>query len=318
MPHKTLILDKNSVREGAFSDLKSGKPVWTDITQPSPEDLAMLAGHIGMESKEIEHLLILTQRPKLFNAEKYSVVVFAVPVMIGDSLTTAPLLLFVSKGQNDLITVHREHVKAVSAVHGYALSRGSQALGAGVTHLLHTLLEEIVDSYFEHIGTLSTAIESIEKKMFEYRQSKVLMRHTFATKKSLLFFHRALIGNREVVQAIEKHYAQFLDAEKLEDFRELSGDITQLIEMATTYHDILTTTIQIHLSAISNNLNVTMKKLTSWAAIILVPSLIAAIFGMNFREIPLLSSHEGFAIAIGSMAISIFLLGWYFKRKDWL
>ena len=188
----------------------------------------------------------------------------------------------------------------------------------GITLVLFTLLEEIVEDFFSDVDAIRDAIEQIEEKMFDYKDSKKVMKRTFATKKSLLYVHRALIGNREVVQAIEKHYAQFLDVKKLEDFRQLTGDITQLIEMATTYHDILTTSVEVHLSAISNNLNVTMKRVTSWGAIILVPSLVAGIFGMNFREIPLLTSHEGFAIAITLMAVSVFLLGWYFKKKDWM
>ncbi|HCJ52825.1 MAG: hypothetical protein A2898_02650 [Candidatus Kerfeldbacteria bacterium RIFCSPLOWO2_01_FULL_48_11] len=318
MPQKTLILDKNIVSEGRFSHLKEGMPVWVDVTRPSASELEEVSNQVGMSVREIEHLLTPRQRPMLFNIEKYSVVVFSAPFAEKENLMALPMLMFVSKDQNDLVTVHREHCQAVSKLYSYTASRSTEMFRGGITLVLFTLLEEIVEDFFSDVDAIRDAIEQIEEKMFDYKDSKKVMKRTFATKKSLLYVHRALIGNREVVQAIEKHYAQFLDVKKLEDFRQLTGDITQLIEMATTYHDILTTSVEVHLSAISNNLNVTMKRVTSWGAIILVPSLVAGIFGMNFREIPLLTSHEGFAIAITLMAVSVFLLGWYFKKKDWM
>lgn len=318
MSQKTLILDKGSVTEGRFSDLQSGKPVWVDTSQPTPAELETISTHVGMAVEELRHLLAPTQRPVLFNIEKYSVVIFSAPFIDRDHVRALPIVAFVSKVQNDILTVHQEHSSAVAKMYAYTSTRSIEMFKGGITHVLLTLFDETIEQYFSHIDSIRDAIEAIEEKMFDYHDSKRVMRRTFSTKKSLLYTHKALIGNREVVQAIEKHYAQFLDVKKLEDFRQLSGDITQLIEMATTYHDILTTSVEVHLSAISNNLNVTMKRVTSWGAIILVPSLIAGIFGMNFREIPLLTSHEGFAIAIAAMAVSVFLLGWYFKKKDWI
>ncbi|MFH1236479.1 MAG: CorA family divalent cation transporter [Parcubacteria group bacterium] len=318
MSQKTLVFDKGSIRQGAFSDLKSGKPVWADTTRGNASELEGISRHVGMPVHEIEHLMGSTQRPILFNIDKYSVVVFSGTFGEKETLVVLPVLMFISKDQNDFLTVHREHSRAVSKMYAFTASRSAEMFQGGITLVLLTLLEEIIENFFSDVDGIRDSIEAIEQKMFDYHDSKRVMRKTFSTKKSLLYMHKALIGNREVVQAIEKHYAQFLDLKRLEDFRQLSGDITQLIEMATTYHDILTTSVEVHLSAISNNLNITMKRVTSWGAIILVPSLIAGIFGMNFREIPLLTSHEGFAVSITLMVVSVFLLGWYFKRKDWM
>jgi magnesium transporter len=65
-------------------------------------------------------------------------------------------------------------------------------------------------------------------------------------------------------------------------------------------------------------LNVVMKKVTSWAAIILIPTLIAGIYGMNFRHMPELSWQVGYPVALGMMVVAAGILFWVFRRRDWL
>lgn len=239
------------------------------------------------------------------------------PVFNGGITTSEPIIFFISKTRNDLISIHNHQSKAIAKVYNYTQAHSKEIFRHGTTHVLFTLLDEIIDSFFIQLEQLNDLIDVIELKMFEYKQSNAVMRHTYHVKKSLLYIHKALVGNREVLHSIEKRYAQFVDQNYLEEFRELHGNITQLLEMTTTYHDIITTSIEIHMSAISNNLNTTMKRVTSWGAIILVPSLIAAIFGMNFQHEPLLTSRFGFIISLTLMAISVYLLAWYFKRRSW-
>jgi magnesium transporter len=315
---KTLILEKNTVREGKFTDLKSGKLVWVDLENPTATELSKLAGVIGLSDTELKEYLKPTQRPTLFNLSEHSLIIFDVPLSDKGYIFTSPVTIFVSKKGNDFITVHKAFSPAVKKIYTYNQSRLLEIFKGGVALVTLTLLEEIIDSYFIELDDVSDQIEDIEKQMFDYKNSSSVMKRTFAVKKSLIFIHKALVANREVVSALEKQFAQFLDLKKMGFYRELNADITQLIEMTTTYRDIITSAIEIHLSSISNNLNVTMKKVTSWGAIILVPSLIAGIFGMNFRHIPTLDSPGGFFAALLLMVIASALLTGYFKKKDWL
>ncbi|MFA6909459.1 MAG: magnesium transporter CorA family protein [Patescibacteria group bacterium] len=318
MPITTLLLDAKKVIPGHFADLKTGKPVWVDTNAPTAEELSEVSKVVGMNTEEITALLKPTQRPTLFNVKNYSVVVFGMTKASEAAVHVVPVLFFISHDRNDLITIHAEFCRAVERVRAYTEDHRFATFSKGITNVLYALLDEIIDGYFGQVDELGTRVDTIEKHMFEYRQSNTVMRNTFNVKKSLLYMHKALIGNREVVHAIEKQYGQFLDNERLENFRELNGSIIQLIEMITTYHDIVTTSVEIHLSAISNNLNVTMKRVTSWGALILVPSLIAGIFGMNFQNEPLLHNRFGFFISLAVMIVSVYVLAWYFKKRDWL
>jgi len=96
------------------------------------------------------------------------------------------------------------------------------------------------------------------------------------------------------------------------------ADLSSLVDSVSIYNDILSTATEVHLSIVSNNLNLTMKKMTSWGAIILVPSLIAGIYGMNFVHLPLSGIKGGFWILLALMAASVAGLVRYFRKQDWL
>ncbi len=91
-----------------------------------------------------------------------------------------------------------------------------------------------------------------------------------------------------------------------------------MIEIEATYREILTSALEIHLTQIFNHLNTIMKKITSWGALILVTSLIAGIFGMNFKYIPEVNEPFGFFFAIILMLVSVLSLYFYFKKRDWI
>jgi magnesium transporter len=94
--------------------------------------------------------------------------------------------------------------------------------------------------------------------------------------------------------------------------------VTRALEFADNVRDLLTSLIEVRIAQQANHLNEVMKKLTSWAAIILVPTLIAGIYGMNFRNMPELSWRVGYPLSLGIMGVSAGILYRMFKSRDWL
>ena len=170
----------------------------------------------------------------------------------------------------------------------------------------------------EHI---EEEIDQIEDAVMD-NPRKATIEKIFSTKKTLIFFHKALTANREVITSIEKEYVKDIDKNNIKRFRALYSDITQLIDSAGTYRDILTGTLEIYLSSVSNNLNQVMKTLTIVASFVMVPTLISGIYGMNFAYIPemhtALGEKYGYYFALGLMALSIGLMYAYFRRKGWM
>ena len=134
---------------------------------------------------------------------------------------------------------------------------------------------------------------------------------------------KALAANREVISSIEKEYVSNIDKKNIKRFRTLYNDVTQLIDTEGTYRDILTGILDVYLSSVSNNLNKVMKTLTIGASFILIPTLIASIYGMNFNtaspyNMPELLWNYGYFFALGSMVLSVSITYIFFKRKGWL
>lgn len=220
--------------------------------------------------------------------------------------------------RNDLISVTSYHSRSIERVYGLPNGRRVAVFAAGATSLLFTLLDEITASYFNVFERMDAEIDRVERGMRNGRTDPKIMETIYRLKKTLIYFHKALSGNREVLAGLEKAYAQFIDAALLHRFRILHDQTVQLVELGATYRDILTSTLEVHLSVISNTLNVTMKKVTSWGAIILVPSLIAGIYGMNFDVLPAAGHPYGFLGALAAMVVSVVVLYGYFRHHDYL
>lgn len=316
---KTKILHNDEVLEGNLQDLKTKHTtVWVDLSEPRQEELESIVGHIGIGREDIEELLHTNQRPILQDLGEFTAVVFHVPEIEGQEAVVKPSLLFASKEQKDFITIHPGSSSAIEKISSHPQKRLAELFRKGSTALLFAVLDEMVAASFESIDYFSDEINKLEEQVFKPKLSSQVLKRVFSIKKALINFQRTLSADREVISAIEKAYGEFLDKRLLSNFRLLYSDLTQLIELATTYRDITISVVEVHLSAISNNLNVVMKKLTAWAAIILVPSLIAGIYGMNFAHLPFARDPAGFWYMIGAMAVSILLLYSYFKYHDWI
>ncbi len=318
MANKILTVDKTGTKETSLNDLKAGKFSWADFTAPTNAELAILTDMVGLSGNEITELIRPSQRPMLYRLGKFVIVAFTTVLAKDDIFETQPLIILLPESRKSLITIHRGPCSAVTKVAAYEPDELKRIMRAGMTELLVYLCAEATDEFFTAADTLSDKIENVEKRMFDYKHSNLVMRDTMAVKKSLIYAHKGLVANRELTFSLQKEFGNHLSVSAMDQLRDMSMDTTQLSEMITTYRDILTSAIEIHLTAISNNLNVIMKKVTSWGALILVPSLIAGIFGQNFRHIPALDSPSGFYLSLVLMVVSMSLLAAYFKKKDWL
>ncbi len=314
---KVQVLSSKEVKVGSFEDLKSQSVVWADIVDPAKQELEQIGNFVGLEVNEIEDFLDENSRPMVTNLEKYSVIVFSAPMK---EESTKPFVIFISKTTNDLITIREGESRSIDRINSWEMKRKVAMFEKGPTYILFRIMDEILSTYNMIIEQIDTDLEKIEDDIYGEKSSKErkLMVEMYELKKVLIYFQKGLSANREVIASLEKEYGEFLNKKDLSKFRLLYSDLTRLIELTSTYRDILTTSLEVHLSTISNNLNVTMKQLSAWAALILVPSLIAGIYGMNFQYIPKASLKYGFYIALGIMALSMGIIFYYFRRKDWI
>ncbi|HEV2907235.1 MAG TPA: magnesium/cobalt transporter CorA, partial [Actinomycetota bacterium] len=183
--------------------------------------------------------------------------------------------------------------------------------------LLYALLDEVVDGYFNVVERFEDDSESVEEQVFADETRPDTQERIFRLKKQVIEFRRLVMPLREVLDLLQGE-PRVVTATLAAYYRDVADHIIRVLEFIDNVRELLTTALEAYLSQVSNRLNTVMKQLTSWAAIILVPTLIAGIYGMNFRHMPELNWLLGYPFALGLMAVSATTLYVVFKRRGWL
>lgn len=303
-------------KSDTYLDLKTKKPIWIDCISPSKTELIKLSEKSGIDLEELRESLDEEERPRVIDTKDYSVIIFKAPLVKEDEIETTPISIFILKSKNSVITLRLKEMPAVNKIKQHFLTK-NKFLEKGVVNFVYRLLDEIINAYFVILDRMDEKIDKIEDKLMG-TPKKHVVEEIFKTKKTLIYFYRGLRANREVLTSIVKEYASQIQKKDIKPFKTLYYDTIQLVDTVGTYRDILTGMLDIYLSSVSNNLNIVMKKITAWGALILVPTLISGIYGMNFTHMPELYWKYGYFFALGLMVVSVTIMLIYFKKEDWL
>jgi len=305
------------VKEGGLENLKTKASIWVDAQNPTKNELKILADSSGINIMDIREAIDEAERPKLIDLDEYSLIVVRAPLVEKEEVSTTSIAIFVSKTKNNVITVRKKDIAGINKIKTIITENRVTLFDKGLSHFVYRLLDEIINNYFAIMDVIEANIDKIEDKVFGHPDKKTV-EEIFETKKTLIYFFKALVANREVLSAVEKEYAVHINKKDTRKFNIIYNDVVQLIDMVSTFRDILTGTLDTYLSSVSNNLNIVMKKITAYGALILVPTLISGVYGMNFKWMPELSWKYGYFFAMGLMIVSVFILFILFKKKDWI
>ena len=140
----------------------------------------------------------------------------------------------------------------------------------------------------------------------------------FDLRRRLVQFRRAVVPLRDVLASLLRKEVEWVEDHDVVLLQDVFDHVLRMVDLLDSARELMGNAVDAHLAIISNRMNSVMKKMTSWGAIILGSTLVAGIYGMNFRHMPELSWYWGYALALGIM-LAITIVGYrYFKRKDWL
>lgn len=293
---------------------EQGSLVWLDLEDPSEDELRMIQEEFAVHPLAIEDTLHRNQRPKIETYKDHFFLVLHAFRFDGEELVDSEIHAFVGPGflvtlryppEFDLAPVKRRWEKQ------------SELRGEGGGALLYALLDEVIDDSFEVIERLDDMAEGIEEGVFADDPPSDIQQRIFDLKKMVLHLRKRVVPMRDVLDLLSEDVGVVTDRLR-PYYRDVTDHVIRVMEFSDHIRELLTTALEAHLSAVSNRLNQVMKQLTSWAAIILVPTLIAGIYGMNFRHMPELNWLLGYPLALGMMALSAFVLFRVFRRRDWI
>ncbi len=295
---------------------EAGERVWLDVTEPSEEELRQLQETFGLHPLSIEDSSRWGQRSKIeFYPDYIFLVVHGLKLDDADELIDSEVHLFAGQ-RFYVITVRREPLfDFVQAAQRLRSERDVPHEGVGFQ--LYLLLDEIVDGYLDTVERLEDLSDDIEDRVFAEEGGEDVQEEIFRLKRKIVKFRRLAQPMREVVDLIQESPGM-VSAELVPYYRDVQDHLIRCVEFIDNIRDLLTSALESRLAQVSNRLNVVMKQLSGWAAIILIPTLIAGIYGMNFRNMPELDWRFGYPTALGTMAVMAFLLYRVFKKRDWL
>jgi magnesium transporter len=300
---------------------ETGRRVWLDAVDPTDPELDALGAELGLHELALEDSRRWGQRAKI---ERYPdhlfLVAHALELDRRAELVDREIHLFVAG--SFVATVRREPTLDLGSV--AARLTASPLAAEGVGFMVYLLLDQIVDGYLDAVGRLEDLGDDMEEAVAGEEaegpvgeRSRALAARIFRLRTQVVRFRRLAAPMREVVDAVLEDPELGTPA-LAPYFRDVLDHVIRTTELLDNVRDLLTSARELQLAQASNRLNAVMKQLSAWAAIILIPTLIAGIYGMNFERMPELGWALGYPFALALMAGAAFLLYRVFRRRGWL
>ncbi|MEN8653001.1 magnesium and cobalt transport protein CorA [Streptomyces sp. 21So2-11] len=303
--------------------------LWIGLHEPTEEEFALVSSEFGLHPLAVEDALAAHQRPKL---EVYEDSLFAVlkPVLYdpeSDTVTTDELMLFV--GDSFVVTVRHGESSPLAAVR-HRLEADPEVLRHGPTSVLYAVSDAVVDQYVEVGIELQTDLEELEAEVFAPvgEPTGALAKGTprapstaariYTFKRQVLEFRRATGPLTQPILRLSSPGLPFVDEHAQPFFRDVSDHLARANEQVDGLDRLLSDILSAHLAQMGVRQNDDMRKISAWAAMAAVPTMVAGIYGMNFEHMPELKWLWSYPALILFMALCEVGLYRQFKRRGWL
>ncbi|MFL5827071.1 MAG: magnesium/cobalt transporter CorA [Thermoleophilaceae bacterium] len=302
--------------ERAFDEAcRPGAFVWIGLFEPSMDEFDAVAREFGLHELAVEDAVKAHQRPKI---EVYDDVVLIVLKTAryddaAETIEIGEILLFA--GESFVISVRHGHGTGLTGVRK-KLEQREDLLRCGPPAVVHAIVDEVVDDYEPIADSLEEDIDQLEEDVFSPERSNPAER-IYKLKREVLKFHRA---TAPLISALEGVVGGAIEIpEQLtEYFRDVLDHAQRVNDRVQTFNDLLTSALDANLSQITVRQNDDTRKISAWVAIAAIPTVIGAIYGMNFRHMPELKWEFGYPAALLLMLTLCSLLFRYFKKVGWL
>ena len=293
-----------------------GPTTWADVVDPTADELDALDAQYGLGDRTFDEARRRSARPTLQRFDDHA-------YMVAFSGSLAEIDMYLGDGWFITVRRHDEHGREWNS--GTVLERITRLAGHGSGDLpsgmvMAMVIEELVDGYFDSTDGLEDQLEAIEDHIFSDapETERHVQAELFEVRRELLKLRRAVVPLRDVISALLRKEVQWVDGEALVVLRDTFDKLLRAVDIVDELRELVGNAVDAHLAVMSNQMNAVMKQLTAWGSIVFGATLIAGIYGMNFRHMPELDWRVGYPMALGMMALMSFVLFRVFRRRDWL
>lgn len=307
---------RNLLRLAAEARRDPSAFVWMGLHEPTETDLLGVSRIFGLHPLAVEDAVRAHQRPKVEAYPGHLFVVLRTLTYHDDTsqVETGEVAMFI--GKDFVITVRHGEGQELASLRAKLESRPDR-LAQGPASVLHGVVDDVVDTYSEVADSLQRDIDEVEGNVFGddvIDDSSTI----YNLKREVLEFKRAVLPLGQALDRVQQDKTIELPEEARPFWRDVSDHVARVGDQVESMDVLLTSILQAHVAQVSLRQNSDMRKITAWAAIITVPTMLAGIWGMNFKHMPELRWRFGYPLALTIIAGSCFTLWRAFKRSGWL
>ena len=318
----------NKVREiepmpqGMEQELQQEAFVWVGLHEPDEAHMQEVADVFGLHPLAVEDAVHAHQRPKL---ERYDDTLFLVlktvnyvphesVVLAREIVETGEIMVFV--GSNFVVTVrHGEHGGLAEV--RKRMDANPEQLRLGPYAVMHAIADYAVDHYVAVTNLMESDIDSIEALAFAPGRT-LDVEPIYLLKREVVELRRCVAPLSQAFQRLQNENKDLICKEVRRYLRDVADHHSEAADQIAGYDDMLNSLVQAALARVGMQQNSDMRKISAWAGIVAVPTMIAGIYGMNFEFMPELKWHWSYPVVVGIMATACLVLYFAFRRVKWL
>jgi magnesium transporter len=292
---------------------KDGAFVWLGLVEPPHEEFDTIASEFDLHELAVEDAVQAHQRPKVeaYDSTLLVVVKTARYVEPDEVIEVGELSVFADP---DFIITVRHGEGDLKAVRKRLESR-PDLVKHGPGAVLYALLDHVVDRYIEAAHGFDNDVREVELQVFSGNNPT---ERIYRLEREVLEFQAATAPLGEALEELCSGNFPVIPAELHEYFRDVEDHLRRVGTRIENFRQLLDRALEANLTQVSVRQNEDMRKISAWVAIAAVPTMIAGIYGMNFKHMPELGWSFGYPLVIGLIAVACAYLYWRFKRAGWL
>jgi magnesium transporter len=294
-----------------------GALVWIGVHEPTADEFDSVRREFELHELAVEDATKGHQRPKLevYEEDQLFMVLKTARYFEPDTLEFGEIHIFVGEGY--VVTVRHGEATPLHDVR-LRLEKRPEMLRNGAGAVLHAILDKVVDDYIPVLTNLDVDITELEAEAFGEDRPTGLTERIYRLKRQVINLHRATAPLTEPLGRLADGRFSVIHEDIRPYMRDVYDHLLRAVQQADQFRELLTSILEANLTQVSVRQNEEMRKISAWAAILAVPTLLAGVYGMNFRNMPELHWQYGYPVAIGVMiAISVGLYV-FFRRIEWL
>lgn len=299
--------------------IKHKKIIWIDFEDPKNDDITYLQENFNIHPLAIEELVTPTYQPKVVQYDGCLFLSIHIPLFDVEHRTTYPGELDIILTNDHLITSHRQSIYQLTKFfESLEKSEGKRRLSLEMTpaHLLHSLLQILLDSCFPRLDHISKKIDFIETQVFAEREKEMVFEIS-VLKRDILNFRRTMKPQRSILESIIQKDHPYVPLEMKIYFQDLIGTNIRIWNILESQKETIEALEATNNSLLSNKLDMTMKVLTIFSAVLLPMTVYSNMLAMS-AQIPFGNNPYAFWIHAGLMGLLSLITILIFRIKKWL